>query len=71
MATHYNTTNYPIFVCNHGHWDIYRNERGYCVCIPTPEGAAAGCKPSHFGDAEYVLATLGIHVAIARQRVHA
>lgn len=64
MTTHatYNTANFPIFVCHHGNWDIYRNEGGYCVSIPTTKGAAAGCKASHFGDHGYLAATLGIRI---------
>lgn len=56
----YNTTKYPLFVCHHGNWDIYRDARGYCASIPTAAGAAAGCKASHFGDRGYVAATLGV-----------
>lgn len=60
MHTDYNTTNYPVFVCNHGNWDIYRNDGGYCAAIPTIAAAAIGCKATHFGDRRYVAATLGV-----------
>jgi len=56
----YNTDNFPFFICHHGNWDIYRNATGYCASIPTPRAAANGCKASHFGDAAYVRATLGV-----------
>ena len=59
---HYNKTNYPIFVCNNGNWDIYRNERGDCASIPTEKAAADGCRASHFGDLGYVRCTLGARV---------
>jgi len=59
---HYNTDKFPIFICNHGNWDLYRNAKGYCASIPTEAAALDGCKPSHFGDASYVRATLGIDV---------
>lgn len=64
MAIHpdYNKNNFPIFVCNHGNWDIYRNADGYCAAIPTPAKEADGCKATHFGDANYVRVTLGIDV---------
>lgn len=52
---YYNTTNFPHFVCNHGNWDIYRNDKDYCAAIPT----RPGCKASHFGD----MNTLGIQEA--------
>lgn len=60
MHTDYNTTNVPIFVCNHGNWNIYRNAKGYCAAIPTPAALANGCNATHFGDAKYVRATIGI-----------
>lgn len=56
----YNRSKFPVFVCNHGQWDIYCNATGYCAAIPTPRAAANGCKASHFGDAAYVRATLGV-----------
>lgn len=59
---HYNRDNFPIFVCNHGKWDIYRNEKGYCAAIPTMQAAIDGYKASHFGDANYVRVTLGVDV---------
>jgi hypothetical protein len=61
-ATHeyYNTANFPIFVCHHGNWDIYRNDSGYCAAIPTSEALAIGCKATHFGDRGYVAVTLGV-----------
>ncbi|SEG64727.1 hypothetical protein [Bosea lathyri] len=62
MHPTYNKTRYPTFVCHHGNWDIYRNDAGYCVSIPTVQGVAIGCKASHFGDAGYLAATLGIRI---------
>jgi hypothetical protein len=49
MHPHYNVANYPIFVCDHGNW-----------AIPNRRGRAFGCRASHFGDAGYVRATLGV-----------
>ena len=68
MGSYYNTDNFPIFVANHGNWDIYANAKGHCASIPTPSASAIGCLPSHFGDADYVKVTLGHNVmaAIAR-----
>ncbi len=62
MNAHYNTDNFPIFVCNHGNWDIYRNVAGYCAAIPTAKALADGCKATHFGDLAYTLITLGAEV---------
>lgn len=62
MHEHYNRTNYPIFVCNHGNWDTYANGAGRCAAIPTEAAEKIGCKASHFGDARYVLVTLGVDV---------
>lgn len=59
---HYNRENFPRFVINHGNWDICANAGGYCAAIPTAAAAANGCKASHFGDAGYVRATLGVKV---------
>lgn len=58
----YNKQNYPKFVCHHGSWDIYANDNGHCASIPTVEGDAAGCAPSHFGNMAYVkmMASLGM-----------
>lgn len=55
---HYNKQNYPLFVMNHGSWDIYVNAKGACAAIPTEEAALEGCSASHFGDMAYVRATL-------------
>ncbi len=54
----YNTKNFPIFICNHGNWDIYTNSRGRCAAIPTRTAAGIGCKASQFGDRAYVKSTL-------------
>ena len=62
--SHYNTANFPTFVCNHGNWDIYKNDRGYCAAIPTVEAAADGCKASHFGDMEYLKITLPVEYVV-------
>lgn len=62
--TFYNHDNFPRFVCNHGNWDIYANDKGHCAAIPTDKAAADGCLASHFGDAGYVRCTLGVHVQI-------
>lgn len=67
----YNTTNFPIFICNHGNWDIYRNADGYCAAIPTQKAAANGCRASHFGDANYVRVTLGVNALAVRHDVFA
>lgn len=64
MHPTYNKTAYPVFVCNHGNWDIYRNDRGYCVAIPTDQAARQGCRASHFGDRGYTQATLGIRILL-------
>lgn len=61
-SSDYSKGNYPYFVCHHGNWDIYSNDRGYCASIPTEAAAANGCRASHFGDAGYVKATLGVTV---------
>ena len=68
---HYSTDNFPVFIANHGNWDIYANYDGRCASIPTPEAAAMGCLSSHFGDAGYVKTTLGhdVMAAIARATV--
>lgn len=62
MHEYFNTTNFPIFVCRHGNWNLYRDERGYCASIPTAEAVKIGCRASHFGDAAYVFATLGVRI---------
>ena len=59
----YNKAAFPHFVVNHGNWDIYSDERGYCAAIPTDEAAAKGCKASHFGDMNYVRVTLAKELA--------
>lgn len=59
---HYNRERFPRFVCQNGNWHIYADAAGYCASIPTQEAAADGCKASHFGNAAYVLATLGVRV---------
>jgi hypothetical protein len=68
MATHdfYNRERFPFFVAKHGHnhW-LYADAKGYCAAIPSPEGERDGCKATHFGDAQYVRATLGIDVLAA------
>jgi hypothetical protein len=56
----YNRTNYPVFVVNHGNWDIMDDGAGHCAAIPTDEARANGCKATHFGDRKYVRATLGV-----------
>jgi hypothetical protein len=55
---YYNRENFPVFVVNHGNWDICANAAGYCAAIPTDRAAAIGCKATHFGDMAYVRATL-------------
>ena len=57
--SHYNKKKFPHFICNHGNWDIYANERGDCAAIPTEAAKANGCEASHFGDIRYVWVTLG------------
>jgi hypothetical protein len=59
MDEYYNVDNFPVFVCHHGNWDIYKNANGYCAAIPTPEALANGCHATHFGDMAYVAVTLG------------
>jgi hypothetical protein len=57
----YTRKNFPEFVANHGNWDIYMNpETQHCAAIPTDKAAAEGCRATHFGDREYVKATLGV-----------
>lgn len=67
----YNRDNFPIFVCNHGNWDIYADAAGYCAAIPTHRAAADGCRASHFGDHNYVKVTLGVDVNAQRHDVFA
>lgn len=62
MSDYYTTINFPRFICHHGNWDIYANASGYCAAIPTAEAAANGCRATHFGDMNYVRATLGFVV---------
>ena len=54
----YNRDQFPHFIANHGNWNLYANDSGYCAAIPTPEAAANGCNATHFGDLAYVNATL-------------
>jgi hypothetical protein len=54
----YNRDYYPVFVVNHGNWDICANAAGNCAAIPTARAAADGCKATHFGDMAYVRLTL-------------
>ncbi len=61
---YYNRQNFPRFVCHHGNWDICANAAGYCAAIPTETGAADGCNATHFGDAAYLRATLGVEVKL-------
>lgn len=56
---HYNRERFPLFVVNHGPWDIHANAAGYCAAIPTEEAAATGHLASHFGDLAYVRTSLG------------
>jgi hypothetical protein len=58
----YSKERFPFFVCNNGNWDIYSDAKGNCASIPTEEAKKNGCKASHFGDAGYVKATLGVDV---------
>ena len=55
---HYNHDNFPVFIVNHGNWDVYMNTRNHCAAIPAPD-SSPGCKASYFGDLEYVRCTLG------------
>lgn len=50
----YNKEQYPVFMFNNGNWDIYSNGQS-TAAIPTPEGLARGCKPSHFGSIRYAM----------------
>jgi hypothetical protein len=59
---YYNRKNFPRLITNHGNWDICANADGYCAAIPTDAALAIGCKATHFGDARYVRATLGVEV---------
>lgn len=59
---HYNRERFPHFVCQNGNWHIYADAAGKCASIPTQEAAADGCLATHFGDAAYVRATLGVDV---------
>jgi len=54
VISEYNTANFPIMVCRHGNWNIWRNAKGSCAAIPSEAGERAGCKPSQFGDMAYV-----------------
>jgi len=58
----YTIENYPRFIANHGNWDIYANDNGHCAAIPTKNAAADGCRPSYFGNLNYVKVTLAIKV---------
>jgi hypothetical protein len=73
MSEHslYNRTHFPHFVCNNGNWDICADARGYCAAIPTPRAARDGCKASHFGDAAYVRAVLGVVVMVPHRACNA
>jgi hypothetical protein len=51
---HYSVENYPLFVCNHGFWDIYANAQGSCVAIPNDEVRAKGCFATVCEDTTYV-----------------
>lgn len=62
IETYYTRTNFPHLMVRNGNWDICANEAAYCASIPSEEGAANGCAASRFGDADYVLATLGVDV---------
>lgn len=57
--TLFNRDNYPLFVCEHGHWDIWRNEAGECAAIPNVKGRLAGNEPSHFGTMDHVRKVCG------------
>lgn len=50
----YSTENFPVMVCRHGHWNIWRNANGSCAAIPSEAGERAGCRASQFGDMTYV-----------------
>ena len=54
----YNRLSYPIFVCHHGNWDIWANDKGRCAAIPSRSGEVAGCNATMFGDMQYVQNTL-------------
>ena len=54
LREHYNTRNFPIFIANHGAWDIYANTAGddaYTAAIPVDP--SDGHLPSHFGPIGY------------------
>ena len=53
---YYNHANFPHYVCDHGNWEIYRNDKGHCAAIAKP--SKEGCRSSHFGDMNYVRVTL-------------
>ena len=65
MLSHYNKGNFPIFVTNHGNWDICANFNGNCAAIPTREALIGGCLPSHYGDLNHVAITIGRGFAVA------
>lgn len=50
----YNREKFPVLVCHHGNWDIFRNEAGSCAAIPTETAEKNGCRASHFGGMSYV-----------------
>lgn len=56
----YNRSNYPIFICRHGNWDIFANANGACASIPTGFPESKGCKASAFGTVQYVQQTLKV-----------
>ena len=56
---------YPLFVANHGNWDIYCDLDGRCAAIPTAAAKAGGCRASHYGDLNHVSMTMGKPAAAA------
>ena len=68
----YNKEKFPVCVgpSKSKNFEIWANETGYCAAIPTDEGAADGCKATHFGDARYVQVTLGLDVMSAISKAH-
>ena len=54
--SHYNRRDFPLFLLNHGNWDICANLSGYCAAVARSD--RPGSRSSHFGDIGYTYCTI-------------
>ena len=65
----YNREKFPLFIANHGSWDIYADTKGHCAAIARAKARADGCRSSHFGDVGYTACTITDRNIALRARI--